>query len=377
MARNVIQFCRVLRRAGLDVTLAEVIDSLRAVREIDLADRDDFYWALRAVLTSQPEDGPVFDELFESFWTFQREPEVESEEESQTGLEQTIMQILTREECSYEVDFSSDRNDGPDSEEEAEIALYSPMEALSTRDFSTFQADELEQMARVVQILARRLATWRGRRTRPSHRRRLVDPRRTVRANLKYGGTVVNLAYKERKIKKPRLVLICDVSRSMDTYSRFLLQFIYTLQTHLGRVESFVFSTSLTRVTDYFRGRDIMEALEMIAREVPDWSGGTRIGQSLARFNAVYGRRLVGRRTIVLILSDGLDTGDVELLDRAMDELKHRAARVIWLNPLLGSQEYRPLARGMRAALPHVDVFAPAHNLASLQELGRHLCLAS
>jgi uncharacterized protein len=190
---------------------------------------------------------------------------------------------------------------------------------------------------------------------------------------LKYGDTIIELARRKKKIRKPRIVLICDVSRSMDSYSRFLLQFIYAFQNSLGKVESFVFSTSLTRVTDYFKHEDIGDALERIAREVHDWSGGTRIGQSLRAFNRDYGQKMVDHNTIVLILSDGLDTGDAEILGEAMEDLAQRACKVIWLNPLLGSQDYRPLARGMSTALPHVDVFAPAHNLASLQELGRHL----
>jgi len=190
---------------------------------------------------------------------------------------------------------------------------------------------------------------------------------------MKYGGTIVELARKRRKIRKPRLVLICDVSRSMDTYSRFLLQFIHAIQNTIGKVESFVFSTTLTRVTPYFKGEEITDALDRIARDVHDWSGGTRIGHSLQTFNEKWARKLLNRHTIVLILSDGLDTGDAEVLRAAMEELDARAGKVIWLNPLLGSKDYRPLARGMSTALEHVDVFAPAHNLASLAELGKHL----
>ncbi len=161
----------------------------------------------------------------------------------------------------------------------------------------------------------------------------------------------------------------------MDTYSRFLLQFIYAIQNTLGRVESFVFSTRLTRVTEYFRNNDIYEALELIPREVPDWSGGTRIGESLRTFNEDWALRVLTSHTIVMMMSDGLDTGDASLLEEQMAKIEQRAGKVIWLNPLLGNEDYRPLARGMSAALPHVDIFASAHNLASLQELGKHLTL--
>jgi uncharacterized protein with von Willebrand factor type A (vWA) domain len=161
----------------------------------------------------------------------------------------------------------------------------------------------------------------------------------------------------------------------MDTYSKFLLEFTYALQNTLGKVESFVFSTRLSRVTDYFKGSDIYESLRRISEEVPDWSGGTRIGQSLKAFNDEWALRMVNSHTIVIVLSDGLDTGDARVLEEEMEKLQRRAARTIWLNPLLGNDDYRPLARGMSAALPHVDVFASAHNLASLQDLGRHLSL--
>jgi uncharacterized protein with von Willebrand factor type A (vWA) domain len=246
---------------------------------------------------------------------------------------------------------------------------------LASRDFSTFVPDEMQEIARAIMVVARRLATRESRRYRSTQRGHAIDLRRTMRRNIKYGGTVVELAKKKRKIRKPKIVLICDVSRSMDTYSKFLLQFIYALQNTLGRVESFVFSTRLTRVTDYFRSSDIYTALDRIAREVPDWSGGTRIGESLKAFNADWALRTVNKHTIVLIMSDGLDTGDASVLEHEMEQIQRRAARVIWLNPLLGNEDYRPLARGMSAALPHVNLFASAHNLASLQALGKYLAL--
>jgi uncharacterized protein with von Willebrand factor type A (vWA) domain len=190
---------------------------------------------------------------------------------------------------------------------------------------------------------------------------------------MQYGGTLLELAHRRRKIRKQQLVLICDVSRSMEAYSTFLLEFIYALHDMLGRVESFVFSTRLTRVTDYFDNSSIEAALERIAREAPDWAGGTRIGDSLAMFNTRWARRVIGPHTVVLILSDGLDSGHWSVLEREIIELEKRAERVIWLNPLLGTNGYQARARGLRVALPHVSLFASAHNLASLQELAAQL----
>jgi uncharacterized protein len=371
LVRNMLQFGRLLRGYELLVTPSEIFDGLRALERVDLNDRGEVHLALRTTLTSKWEDLPIFDRVFESFWRSLIAEETTggpddaladpSGEGGEEGEEKMQVKLEAKDE-------------GEENEEgEEEMALYSPAEVEIDKDFSTFQADDMTEIARAILLIAKKLATRESRRTRAASKSHLIDMRRTFRRNLKYGGTIIELAHKDRKIRKPRIVLICDVSRSMDSYSRFLLQFIYAFQNSLGRVESFVFSTSLTRVTDYFKNEEIIDALDRISREVHDWSGGTRIGQSLRTFNRDFGRKYVDHNTIVVILSDGLDTGDADVLGDAMEELAERANRVIWLNPLLGSQDYRPLARGMSTALPHVDVFAPAHNLASLQDLSRHL----
>jgi len=372
LQRNIIQFCRLLRKCELLVTPSEVIDALRAADAVDLSDRGEFKLALRSILTAKPEDLPIHDALFDEFWSA-RLPEPsenqgdegdESQDPDAAGEDKSVPQMA-----------EGDGSDQDDDDDTIDMPLYSPVEVLAGRDFSTFLADEMQDIARAIMVVARKLATRESRRYRSTRRGHAIDMRRTMRRNIKFGGTVVELARKRRKIRKPRIVLICDVSRSMDTYSRFLLQFIYALQNTLGRVESFVFSTRLTRVTDYFKNHDIYQALDLIAAEVPDWSGGTRIGESLHTFNQDWALRVLNQHTIVLIMSDGLDTGDASVLEAEMEEIQRRAARVIWLNPLLGNEDYRPLARGMSAALPHVDLFASAHNLASLQTLGKHLTL--
>ena len=366
-----LQFGRLLRSYELLVTPSEIFDGLRALEAVDLHDRRECRLALRTVLTSKPEDIPTFNQLFEVFWrSLSVDPQAGGPEDALVTPNQEGGEG-DQEKMQVKLDAQENGEEGDDGEED--LALYSPVEVLADKDFSAFQADEMADIARAILVIARRLATRESRRTRVAAKSHLIDPRRTMRRNLKYGGTIIELARKNKKIRKPRIVLVCDVSRSMDSYSRFLLQFIYAFQNSLGKVESFVFSTSLTRVTEYFKHEEINDALERIAREVHDWSGGTRIGQSLRTFNREWSRKLVDHNTIVLILSDGLDTGDAEVLGEAMEELAERACKVIWLNPLLGSQDYRPLARGMSTALPHVDVFAPAHNLASLQELSRHL----
>jgi uncharacterized protein with von Willebrand factor type A (vWA) domain len=372
LQRNIIDFCRLLREREMLVTPSEVIDAIRTADAVDLADRQEFKTALRSVLTGRPEDIPVHDATFDEFWRTRLPERVE--ERSDEGVATQDPEAEGDEMPQPQI-AEGDEGEADEDEEGLDMPLYSPVEVLASRDFSTFVPDEMQEIARAIMIVARRLATRESRRYRSTQRGHAIDLRRTMRRNIKYGGTVVELAKKKRKIRKPKIVLICDVSRSMDTYSKFLLQFIYALQNTLGRVESFVFSTRLTRVTEYFRSNDIYTALDRIAREVPDWSGGTRIGESLKVFNADWALRTVNKHTIVLIMSDGLDTGDASVLEHEMEQIQRRAARVIWLNPLLGNEDYRPLARGMSAALPHVNLFASAHNLASLQALGRYLAL--
>jgi hypothetical protein len=241
------------------------------------------------------------------------------------------------------------------------------------KDFSGFGADELQEIARLSRRIAKRLASRPSRRWKPVRRGSRVNLRGSLRASLRTGGELVDLSFKERKPKKTRLVVICDVSGSMDLYSRLLLQFIYALQNSLARVETFVFSTSLERITGHLKNRAYEKALESLT-STRGWSGGTLIGPSLAAFNSTWSR-LVDRRTIVIVLSDGWDTGDPKTLSSALATITRRAGRLIWLNPLLGSPTYQALARGMQAALPHVDVFAPLHNLQSLRALERHLVL--
>jgi uncharacterized protein len=372
LQRNIIDFCRLLRDREMLVTPSEVIDAMKTADAVDLSDRQEFKTALRSVLTARPEDIPIHDATFDEFWR-SRLPD-RMEERGEEGVAAQDDQAQGEELPQPQV-AEGDQAEADEDEEGLDMPLYSPVEVLASRDFSTFVPDEMQDIARAIMLVARRLATRESRRYRSTQRGHAIDLRRTMRRNIKYGGTVVELARKKRKIRKPKIVLICDVSRSMDTYSKFLLQFIYALQNTLGRVESFVFSTRLTRVTDYFRSSDIYTALDRIAREVPDWSGGTRIGESLRTFNAEWALRTVNKHTIVLIMSDGLDTGDASVLEHEMEQIQRRAARVIWLNPLLGNDDYRPLARGMSAALPHVNLFASAHNLASLQALGKHLAL--
>jgi uncharacterized protein with von Willebrand factor type A (vWA) domain len=366
LQRNIVAFCRLLRERDLLVSSSEVIDALETARLIDLADRDEFKLALRGILTSRPEDLPAFDLAFEQFW---RTLPLEGGDDHFSTRERAKLGRGQEQRQTAQLDAMP----GPPLQDNVSAPVSSPIEVLSERNFASFEADELAAIRRVVMEMARRLATRASRRYRANRHGRRIDLRRTMRRSLQYGGTPVELSHKRQAIRKQRIVLICDVSRSMESYSTFLLQFIYALQHALGHVESFVFSTRLTRVTEYFRSSTIQLALERMAREVPDWAGGTRIGDSLHTFNRDWARQVLNPRTVVLILSDGIDSGHWSVMEREVEEIKRRAARLIWLNPLLGNADYRPTARGLRASLPHVSLFASAHNLAALRTLVQQL----
>ena len=377
LVESVAQFCRALRERAVLATPAESIEAIRALDRIDVADRADVYYALRPLLTTRREDIVVFDELFAQWW---RAPNDESRAaSSRTSAPrdgQRRQPPLSRGAPNAGLALAGWAP--PNEEREGETAVPAPstVEARGGKNFASFGTEELEDVARLARRLARRLEARPSRRWRAARQGDGVrlDLRRTIRLALKTGGDLLDLAHRERKLRRTKLVVLCDVSGSMDLYSRFLLQFLYALQHAFARVETFAFSTRLVRITDALARNSYRDALDELAGTESGWSGGTKIGASVAEFVETY-PRLVDRRTVVIILSDGWDTGEPEVLSTVLKAIHRRAGRLVWLNPLLGSPSYQPLTRGMQAALPHVDVFAPAHNLASLEALASHLAL--
>ncbi|MBI2371917.1 MAG: VWA domain-containing protein [Deltaproteobacteria bacterium] len=370
---NIVIFCRILKRLKLDVTTSHALDVFRGLRHIDIANRADFYELLRANLVGRHEDFELFDRTFRYFW---RRPEEPLEDEgcapsgdhqcddlSPEGVPQEpqMEEILDQEEAEGE----------GEAEEEEWVKAFSPDEVLAGKDFSHLDASEVQALRRIIAEIAKKIATKISRRWEGAVHGKQVDMRRTMRRNIKYGGDILELARRRRKIRKNKIVMLCDVSGSMDCYTTFLIQFIYGLQNELKDVETFVFSTRLTRITPLLKRRQLDEALKQISEMVVHWSGGTRIGESLRNFNESHAPALVSSRSIILLISDGWDRGDIGMLEREMTNLKRRAYKVIWLNPLLGSPNYEPLCKGMQAALPHIDFFMPVHNLRSLAALGK------
>ena len=372
---NLVGFCRHLRNQGLVSGIGEQMDALRALESIPLREQEPFRMALRTSLAKSTQEQEIFDEHFRKFWyvwessgEFYRQPPGEEEERFKIHV------IDERPKPTF-LSIHDWMNQDSESEEVRDSAGYSPFEVDTERDFSQFGSEELNEVIALINEIGKRLATRFSRRMRHSKRHGPMDLRRTMRLSLRRGGELIDLMHHRRRRQRLKLVLLCDVSKSMDLYSRFLIQFIYAFQTVYRRIETFVFSTSLHRITDQLKQQSMDEAVARISERVPDWSGGTKIGASLKQFVEEYSLKVVDPATVVLVISDGWDTGEVEMLSESMSHLKRSARSLIWLNPLKGSPDYEPTTRGMQAALPHLDLFASAHNLNSLRDLMGELML--
>lgn len=367
---NCVLFGRLLRLLGMEVTPVQLVDLVESLRHVDIANKLDFKYSAQAVLVNRREHLPVFEEAFELFWQVRTERLTELD--WGTLLRRKNQQ---QQELQPSTAQNGAQDDEPDDEETQleRVFTYSNRELLRHKDFARMDEEELAALRQLMLRTRWNLSQRRTRRTVSDPRGAYVDLRRTFRRNLRYGGEPLHLSRRRRKTRRRPLVVICDISGSMERYSRVLLQFIYAISSELDRVEAFVFSTRLTRITHQLQTRDIDRALDEAAAAVHDWAGGTRIGESLRAFNYVWARRVLGQGAVVLIISDGWDRGDIELLAHEMDRLHRSCHRLVWLNPLLGAPEYQPLVRGIQAALPHIDEFLPVHNLASLEQLAAFL----
>lgn len=369
LLRNIVLFGRLLRALGIPVTPTQIVDFVHALDYIDLRCREDVKLAARAILVNRKEHLALFDQAFDLFWQARERNALQN-----LDLGRILRRVQRREIeiLSVKPASNGEEQEPPENEEPIldRTLTYSAQEVLRYKDFSKLTPEEERALVALMQNLSWDLDQRRTRRRTPARRGAFFDLRRTIRQNMRHGAEPLHLARREPKFKRRPIVVICDISGSMERYTRVLLQFLYVITNRMEQVEAFVFSTRLTRITRQLRRRNIEEALAEAARVVHDWGGGTRIGEALKTFNYVWSRRVLGRGAVVLIISDGWDRGDVDLLAREMARLQRSCYRLIWLNPLLGSPNYRPLTRGMQAALPYIDDFLPVHNLASLEQLG-------
>jgi uncharacterized protein len=351
----------LMRAGGVRVGTGEIEMAARALRAIDASQRADVFVALRAVLCSRRTDYPVFEAAFSAVFG---EPGVEAGPD-RSGLPSGAELVVPRAAAPPPPDARPNKV----GESEVRPAAWSEVELLHDKDFAAYTDVERAQARRIIMSLAQHMPMREARRTRATRRRGVrPDLQATVRASLRYGGEPLDRRWRAHVQGPRKLVLVCDVSGSMAPYARMLLQYLHAAVSTHRRVEAFVFGTRLTRITHELGLRDPDRALDRASAAVVDWSGGTRIGASVATLNRVHGRRL-GRGSVIVILSDGWDRGDPALLATEMARLRRSSHRVIWLNPLKASPDYAPLARGMAAALPHTDHFLAGNSLRSLAEL--------
>ncbi|HSO95665.1 MAG TPA: VWA domain-containing protein [Acidimicrobiia bacterium] len=360
--RLVVAFARVLRRAGLDVPVGATVTLGEAFAAVGLEQRDALYWAGRAVVLRRREDGPVYDAAFRAFWDAEPPTAVPAPDSTET------ITIGLDDDAGPDTDAPDEPDDGGD---DVQLRVrWSPAELLRHRDFAACSPAELDEARRLIADLRIVGARRRSRRHRATHRDRgRPDLRRTVRRALGAGGEPARRAFRAPTDRPRRLVLLCDVSGSMEPYARAFLRFLHTAVVAGTRVEAFAVGTRVTRLTRELSSRDPDEALRAAAARVTDWSGGTRLGDGLRTFNDRWGIRGVARGAVVVVLSDGWDRGDPDLLGEQMARLHRVAHRVVWVNPLKATADYAPLARGMAAALPHVDEFVTGHSIAALEDL--------
>lgn len=359
MVRHVVTFGRVLREGGIEVGPGRVADAVRGLGSVDLTRQEDVYFTLRQTLVSRHDELELFDRAFVAW--FLRGPIAPLVRQKE---------LRRQDDRLVSVTHSGSGNDDEPAPDGAPFELgASAHELLRAKDFAQMTAEEFERTRRLLAAIARSRPRRISRRRRPDPRGDRLDMRRLIRRSLRSGGDPVDQSWKARKSVPRKLVVLCDVSGSMDAYARALLLFLHALVGTGHGVEAFGFGTRLTRLTSDLATRDPEAALARATNAAVDWGSGTRIGASLKEFNDVYGRRALSRGAIVLIVSDGWEREDSELVAREMAKLARAAYAVVWVNPLKGDPEYQPLAGGMRAALPFVDRFLPGHNVASLEEL--------
>lgn len=365
---SVVAFTRALRIAGIAVGVDQSESFGRALLLVDATARRDFYLAARATLVSRREDLPLFDAIFGSFWSEGRTPSARGQKVPWAPRHDQVPRTAFAAYMAQKA-----RSEDPDVEVPELAKAASALELLQRKEFAQLTAEELRSVERALRELRFEPALRVTRRRVPSRRGKTLDLRRALRAASRHDGAVLALPKRRRKVKRRPLVVVADISGSMEIYSRILLQFVHGLTRILRLTETFVFATRLTCITSQLRMRNIDEALEHAAAAIVDFAGGTRIAESLRTFNRLHARRVLRRGAVLLLVSDGWETGDLGLLQAEMRRLRSFCHRLIWLNPLLGRSTYRPLASGMSIALEHVDDFLPVHSLQSLQELATHL----
>lgn len=372
LAANVLHFSRLLRRAGLPVGPADMLAAQDALSRVDIGMKVEARTALRATMVHRREHEEVFDQAFSLFW---RDPAAAEQAAAMALIDAQKAQPPDRTPPAGRrvAEAMAPKKDKPRAPDEGPridaVMTVSDRERLASMDFEAMSATDINAAKQEIRRLRLPLDLRRTRRLRPDPTGPVTDLARTIRTSLRQGGEIFDIARSRRVVRPPPLVVLCDISGSMSRYAQILLHFLHAVANDRDRVHVFLFGTRLSNITRQLRHRDPEVAFQMVAHIVPDWSGGTRIGEALAEFNRVWSRRVLGQGAVVLLITDGLDRDGAAGLAENMDRLHRSCTRLIWLNPLLRWSGFEPKSQGIRAMLPHVDEFRPVHNLASLRSL--------
>ncbi len=378
LAQNILLFCRTLRKAGLPIGPGQVIDAGRAVLQSGIERRDDFYFALRSVLVTSPTQFRLFDQAFHIYF---RNPRLL--ERMMGLLLPTLERVSADDDGEAAIRRLMDAMPGKTEHDDGEVVIeidqsesWSQREILRRKDFEQMSLQEQSDAKRMLREEIEVIKKTPVRRTRPDNHGHRYDMRRSMQLMSRNNGQLIELAKKRRQLRPPTLILICDISGSMSRYSRIFLHFAHALSSRRQTVHSFVFGTRLTNISHRLADKDVDRALAKVSAEVKDWDGGTRIAECLKRFNVDWGRRVLTSNSVVLLLSDGLERDTESDLGFQADRLHRSCRQLIWMNPMLRYREFEAKAAGIKAILPHVDLFLPAHNVASLTQLGQVLSQA-
>jgi len=369
ISANIVSLCRFLRDKGYTLTSEEEVDALKAMTFLPINKEQYFKQALKSIFCKTKKQYATFNDDYDEFW-FQLSKAVDSKTKELSSEKEKISKTQKKD-----LQFESLKNwlNLSDTNDEKQTAAFSDIESLTKKNFSDLSEEELKLMMRLLQKLARQLAHEKSRLKKTSKKKKTLNLKRTIQQSMRQGGDIQQLLFSEKKERKLKLVLLCDVSRSMDLYSRFFIHLIYSFQHSYDKIETFVFSTALHHVSNILNNNAFDKAFDIISDRIPQWSGGTTIGSCLSDFTKGYQYSMLDRRTIVLILSDGWDTGTPELMKSAMKTIYKASKKVIWLNPLAGNVNFSPEVLGMKTALPYIDVLVSAHNLESLKQVMQEL----
>ena len=379
LAANIMHFSRVLREAGLPVGPASVLDALDAAQSGSLRTREDFYWTLHAILVKRRDHKDVFDQAFHVFWKkpkmleqlmqlmFHQITRAATDKAKQAGFRRLAEAMFDQ------VETQSQRQEKPQALELEATFTASADDILRAKDFEQMTLAEQIQAKKAMAFLRLNTREIRTRRFQADSAGSRIDMRRTLKQSLRTGGGLITLARRERQVREPPLVVLCDISGSCSNYSRMFLHFLHGIANDRTRVTVFLFGTRLTNVTRELQRRDIDEAISKVSMAVKDWSGGTRIGATLREFNYKWARRVLTQGASVLLMTDGLEREDIGQLTTEMQRLRRGTKHIVWLNPLLRFDKFEAKASGIRAMMPHIDEFRPVHSLNSLGDLAQTL----